>query len=57
MYWKTRTKIFLLSTNQDVWNCVDFSYHEPTIKIDDQVVIKPGEKWDTTDKKILGKLY
>lgn len=29
-----------------------FGYHEPSIKIDDQVVMKPTDKWDESDKKI-----
>lgn len=35
----------------DVWNCMEFIYHDPSIKIDDQVITKSRDKPDITDKK------
>lgn len=46
-YWKG-LKFFLLFTDYNAWNNVEFGYHESTLKI----VIKPRDTWDETDTKI-----
>lgn len=42
----------MLSKDCDIWNFVEFSYHELTIKINSKVVTKPKDKWDTINERI-----
>lgn len=51
-YWKARMRVFLLSTDYDVWQIVESGYHEPTITTADVTMTKPKDKWDINDKKL-----
>lgn len=45
-------KVFLLSIDYDVWNNIEFGYHEPAIKIENREVIIARDKQNATKKKI-----
>lgn len=51
-YWKARMEVFYLSIEHYVLNNVEFGLCESTIKMEDQVVTKPRNKWNANDKKI-----
>lgn len=45
-------RVFLLSTDFDVWNMVESRYYEPTKTVAEIIIIKSRDKWTVTDKKL-----